>query len=183
MKRLLFLFIAFCLLVPPLAGCGDDHASTTAQSTSGTSGQDRAEADTDAADHTPRKRGKPSRPAQDRYETASKPATQHPEPLAASALYERFQQDAAAAEKQYTGKTLRVSGVVWKVDTKEDTRGKPYLTLKTGSMFGSVICFFDRAQIPELKALKAGGKILVTGRCSGQKAGVQNVHLTDCTLP
>jgi len=80
-------------------------------------------------------------------------------------------------------KVIRVSGTVWKVEAKEQDSGMPYVTLKTNSMFGSIICFFDKAQADKLsKALTPGKPATITGKCTGQKVGVQNVSLVDCTL-
>jgi len=94
-------------------------------------------------------------------------------------LYAAYQENEIAADAQYDGKVLKVTGVV--DDIGKDIMDTPYIVLTDGRLFalGGVQCFFNEQHEPELALLKKGEIVTVMGECTGY---LFNVSVEDCIL-
>jgi hypothetical protein len=96
-------------------------------------------------------------------------------------LFEAFEKDAAAAEKEYTNKLLRIEGKVWGtgvqgnrvyVDVSVPVSGNP-----------SIRCLFDAGAQAEVSGFKLGGEVTIQGQCVGiQGEDSARVTLESCTI-
>ncbi len=109
---------------------------------------------------------------------------------------------------KYEGKVIKVKGTVWKIMTKQEIEQthrykypeavqhptkknfflvdveRPYVTLKAGSLFTGVQCFFDKKFIPQLDKLAESRdlkekEITIVGKVTGK---FKNVFVEDCRL-
>lgn len=109
---------------------------------------------------------------------------------------------------KYEDKVIKIKGKVWKVMTKKEIEqthrhkypeavqhptkknfflvdvDKPYVTLKAGSLFTGVQCFFDKKFIPKLDELAESKdlkekEIIIVGKVKGK---FKNVFVEDCRL-
>jgi len=100
--------------------------------------------------------------------------------ITAPVLISEYEANEIAADQQYKGKTLTVTGQVDHVG--KDIIDSMYVTLKGRKEFGIVRaqCFFDDSWATRLSYLREGDTITIMGRCDG-KFG--NVLLKDCSFP
>lgn len=87
--------------------------------------------------------------------------------LTATDLIAAFDKDSAAANKQYLGKVVEVSGTVKSVE-KEDNIATVILG-KEGSL-ASVRCSMDSAFVPQATTIANGTAVTVKGHCTGYMA-------------
>lgn len=97
--------------------------------------------------------------------------------VTATKLYADYKANEISADNTYKGKLVEVSGTVDNIG--KDLFDKPYVSLKTGEIIGSVQCMLDDAAIAEASALAEGTKVTMQGRVSGL---LGNVLVKDCTL-
>ncbi|MDO8649145.1 MAG: hypothetical protein Q7R81_05180 [Candidatus Peregrinibacteria bacterium] len=103
-----------------------------------------------------------------------------PAPIAVSAvdLYAAYEANAIAADDQYDGKTLAVSGTVDSIG--KDILDTPYVALQTGNIIFSVQCMLsDDVEASQAATLSKGARITVVGRNSGK---LGNIILRDCVI-
>ena len=100
--------------------------------------------------------------------TSPTPETQSPAPVekiqvTAKELAAAFAADKTAAEKQYKGKIVRVSGVVVGVDI-----GTPYVTLTSGDANESgARCIFTSSVSSAIGDLETGQSVTIEGKVTG----------------
>jgi hypothetical protein len=90
-----------------------------------------------------------------------------PENIAAVPLAEIYEEDESAANDEYKGKTLRVSGKLEAMDTT--VGGKLYVDL-SGTDKTSIRCLFDsenKESLDSLVGLSPGDTLTITGVCDG----------------
>lgn len=76
-------------------------------------------------------------------------------------LADAFAKDTAAAEAEYTGKLVEITGRVTENYTMNLPDGS-HVSLE-GNEWGSVLCYFDDQQ----DLLEKGSEVVIRGRCSG----------------
>jgi len=100
----------------------------------------------------------------------------NPEPpvaviIPASKLFEAYKKSESDADLKYSGKRLRVQGIVDAAG--KSNRGIPYVRLKTGDLSSPVLCLFEEGEgdNPLLTGLTGGSSIAITGDCVGKMMG------------
>lgn len=99
----------------------------------------------------------------------SKPAeasNEPPVPVTAVKLLADYETDQSAADKQYKGKSLIVSGEVLSKETKQDGSAIVLINSKESSI-GSIQCLFTSEQAPNAAKLERGQQVSVKGTCAG----------------
>lgn len=110
--------------------------------------------------------------------TESKIADQAPaQKIAAVLLVSNYEANEVAADQNYKGKTLLVTGTV--DDIGRDIMKTLYLTLTGVGPLANVQCYFAQSHESQLAGLSKGMNVLVKGQCDGK---MMNVHLRGCTL-
>lgn len=100
-----------------------------------------------------------------------------PIPITALALASVYDDNEVAADQQYEGKELLVTG---KVESIATVFGSTYVTLKGKEMsLVSVQCFVDDSQKAAVAKLKKGTLATVQGTCDGKS---MNVELKNCVI-
>ncbi len=97
--------------------------------------------------------------------------------VTATKLYADYKANEISADNTYKGKLVEVSGTVDNIG--KDILDKPYISLKTGEIIGSVQCMLDDDAIAEAGALAEGTKVTMQGRVNGL---LGNVLVKNCTL-
>ena len=97
--------------------------------------------------------------------------------VTALALASAYEENEVAADQQYNGKNLLVTGKVESIDT---VLGSTSVTLKGKDMsIVSVQCFVDDSQKGAIAKLKKGQTATVQGVCDGKSL---NVELKNCVI-
>ena len=101
------------------------------------------------------------------------------ETVSALALSTAYNTNSVAADSQYKGKKLNITGVVDNID--EDITGEPYVTLEGNntSLFG-VQCMFGRGNQSAVVNLSPGQSVTLQGEVSGELIG--NVLVRGCSI-
>lgn len=100
--------------------------------------------------------------------------------VTAQELLEAYDENGVAADKQYKGKELQVTGTVGSIGT--DILDDAYITLKNEEdeyAIISVQCYFEKSEEDSIASLKAGDKVTVTGVCQGNNL---NIVLKKCNV-
>ena len=100
--------------------------------------------------------------------------------LTVEELLSAYQADGAAADAKFTNKTLKITGVVDRIEVK-DILDIHYITL-TGAekpLLQAVRCMFHREHGPELSQLTIGQTVTVQGKYDGS---IVNMSMRDCVL-
>ncbi len=98
--------------------------------------------------------------------------------VTAQELLEAYDENGVAADKQYKGKELQVTGTVGSIGT--DILDDAYITLENEEDEYAVIsvqCYFEKSEEDSIASLKAGDKVTVTGVCDGNNL---NIVLKKC---
>ena len=105
----------------------------------------------------------------------------------ANQLMAEYESNIVNADKEYTGKTVIVSGIISSFDKTNHDKNLCVL-LQSGEYFKAVQLNFSTSQTDSVAALSKGTNIKVIGKCSG-KSGKQlilfdgeNVMIEDCLL-
>jgi len=107
-----------------------------------------------------------------------------PEPIevmdvSAYSLYNEFDNNKIAAKEKYTGKIVRVSGIIESI--KESFWGTPYVALKADDWgLTTVDCYFSRDDASLLAGLSSGQSIIIKGTC--KEGGTLYVEVEDCSI-
>lgn len=92
-------------------------------------------------------------------------------------LYADYKANEISADNTYKGKLVEVSGTVDNIG--KDILDKPYISLKTDDIIGSVQCMLEDSAVTEASALAEGTKVTMQGRVSGL---LGNVIARECVL-
>jgi hypothetical protein len=98
-------------------------------------------------------------------------------PITARDLFRAYETNAIAADQQYKGKLLEVSGTVDSIG--KDILDSPYVTLSTDAYIFSVQCMLTRSDTSAAARLTPGRSITVIGRNAGK---LGNIILRDCSI-
>lgn len=93
-------------------------------------------------------------------------------------LWREYQENEVAADNQYKGKRLRVTGTV--VSVERDADGSPVLHLLSGNPIFRTMATLDRAFIPDAARLRKGDQVVV--RCIGAGLMMRMPQLEKCML-
>jgi len=96
----------------------------------------------------------------------------------ATFLYQTFRTDRTVADKKYRDKVIQVSGRVSRIE--QDDSGQVALILQGDpSRLSGIECLVHRSQIPDLRQLQFGQRVIVKGYGAGKKV---HVRLRGCLL-
>ena len=96
----------------------------------------------------------------------------------ATFLYQTFRSDHAVADEKYRDKVIQVSGQVTRIE--QDDSGQVALILQGDpSRLSGIECLVHRSQIPDLRQLQSGQRVIVKGYGAGKKV---HVRLRGCLL-
>jgi tRNA_anti-like len=96
--------------------------------------------------------------------------------IEATALFDAYTKDEAAANQKYTGKIIEVTGKVKEVTKTPDGAAKVNLEAAGDAMFG-VSCALDAKQV--VPAFAIGQNVTMKGKCDGFNLDVQ---LSTCVV-
>jgi len=85
--------------------------------------------------------------------------------ISAKDLYRAYKANEVAADNQYKGKILAVTGTVENIS--KDIFDNPYITLNIGEYFNSVNCNFSKNDNNIIARLNKKQKVTIIGRCDG----------------
>lgn len=80
-------------------------------------------------------------------------------------LYTAFESDEAAANDQYIGKIVEVTGTITEITA--DEQGAPVVLLASGSGMGGVLVTLEKDQKEKIDQQEVGGPITLKGVCTG----------------
>ncbi|MGA9047776.1 MAG: hypothetical protein WB588_02175 [Dehalococcoidia bacterium] len=98
-------------------------------------------------------------------------------PMSATALYNAYESNQVAADLEYKGKLLKVTGIVNRIGT--DLSNNPYVVISasTSDIFGVQCTYPQTLEYQQLLAtLRKGQTVTVTGRCTGYILNVLLEH-------
>ena len=95
--------------------------------------------------------------------------------IKANDLYQEYEANEIAADEEYKGKRIAVTGTIENIGN--DVLDKAYITLGT-TEFGTIQCYFTEKNV--VKNLSKGKSITIVGNCSGKTLG--NIILLDTIL-
>jgi len=97
--------------------------------------------------------------------------------ITASALFDKFEVDEAAANSMYLDKVILVSGSISSITGIGTNEAS--VTLETGSPLFGVSCSIDSENISSINDLKVGDHVKIKGWCTGM---LMDVVLNRCTI-
>lgn len=103
--------------------------------------------------------------------------TTAPIDISAPQLYAEYEENGVAADQNYKGKVLRVTGIVNSID--KDIMDNIYVALQGNDIIGDVQCFFSDDNANKAAQLKKGQKITVIGKCDGK---MMNIMMKGCIM-
>lgn len=103
-------------------------------------------------------------------DTSPSARAESPLQVSPSRIFADYEANEVAADVQYKGRLLALTGVVEQVG--KDLLDQPYLTLETGNPVFNVQCLFPHSSEPELAGLVKGQRITVEGRGKGKLGDV-----------
>jgi len=100
--------------------------------------------------------------------------------LTVDQLFFDYESDSAAADRKYTDNALQITGVVDRIEIREQL-GIFYITLTAEEtrLLEGVRCIFDPVHGSALRQLEVGQKVTVLGKYSGS---IIDISLRDCVL-
>lgn len=136
----------------------------------------------------PEAKARPARKPKARKKIKAEPAVEpEGEPVSAdfeltvNELLSAYETDDAAADAKFIGKALRITGVIDRIEIK-DNLDIYYIVLTTEAeknLLQSVRCTFTRKHGSELSQLEVGQKVTVQGKYDGS---IMNISLRNCIL-
>ena len=98
--------------------------------------------------------------------------------VSANALHSAYDSNELAADEQYRGKKLNITGTVYQIG--RDISGSPFVVIGGSGMLDGVQCIFPDAASRKIALLKKGDKVVVIGKIAGKVATW--VLVTDCAF-
>lgn len=90
--------------------------------------------------------------------------------ITAEELFEAFDNNEVAANRDYKGKEIKVTGIITEIGT--DAWGNAYVALETNDLFRDVKCYFDSDMLDAVAELSKHQTVTLTGVCKGLSADV-----------
>lgn len=155
-----------------LGGGGDDEATTASDSNSSESNESNAGSDDQNADSG----------ESDGNEADAEKADSGPKPVTvrAAVITKEFEENELAADGKYKDKTLKVTGVVDKIDADLFDGDQYILRIGAGTDFEIVTVNCNGMSTDELSTVNKGDKVTVLGEF--EDGGDLGVELDDCKL-
>lgn len=110
----------------------------------------------------------------------AKQAAKHAMPVKAKAILAEFEANEAAADLKYKGKTLKVTGIVDKIDTEFLDEDQYVIQIGGGSDFEIFTVNADDQSQADVASIKKGQKITVVGEF--EDGGDLGVELKNATI-
>lgn len=110
----------------------------------------------------------------------SKKSNSKPVKVQAKKILQEFEENEAAADGKYKGKTLQVAGVVDKIDTEFIDEDEYVVNVGTGTDFEFISVNCDDQASKDVASLKKGQQITVIG--DFEDGGDLGVELENCTI-
>ena len=98
--------------------------------------------------------------------------------VTATELYAAYKANEIAADDQYKGKTLEVTGIVDSIG--KDILDTPYIQLEGGNSFSGVQCMLSKDESSKAASVKKGQKITLQGRGDGK--ALLTPIIRDCVI-
>lgn len=99
--------------------------------------------------------------------------------ITAQELADAYQANEVAADEQYKGKQVTVTGRIKSIG-KDIFDKIPYVEIETSEQLTSIRCIFSSKDVNILSSLARGESIAISGTVRG--AGVISIHVEDCTI-
>jgi len=100
--------------------------------------------------------------------------------ITAEGLLAAYEKEGLAADKRFTNKVLKLTGIIAKVVINEiNNRYEIALSGGVEHELGDIQCTFGQSHVPELKQLETGQTVTVQGQYGGF---VTNILIKDCSL-
>lgn len=100
--------------------------------------------------------------------------------ISAEELFDAFHTNEVAAEQQYQGKYVKVTGVISNINSASTlTKANVLLTVDQG-VFGCVQCNFNQSDVQALANLKVGQSVTITGVCND--LATFNLIINNCKI-
>ncbi len=96
--------------------------------------------------------------------------------VSANDLWKAFSDNEVLAEKTYTGKNIKVTGVVSEINSGSFITTANVLLNVDNAMFSCVQCNFQKKDVDKLAELKKGQTVTIIGVCSDLDLNVQVVN-------
>jgi hypothetical protein len=100
--------------------------------------------------------------------------------VAVSQLWREYQDDAAAADRRYKGKTLRVTGTVTEVFPPDGAIRAITVHMEPAS--GNVVCCWFLSSDRAAAALRGGQSVTIKGSCEGLLPLAKEIRLKACEV-
>jgi len=97
--------------------------------------------------------------------------------ITAEQLFSAYQANEVAADQEYKGKNISITGKVKTVG--KDLLKTPYVSLETSNMFLGVQCMFSEKDTAKLAGLSKGDLVTISGTVKGSTI---NIIVEDCKL-
>lgn len=111
-------------------------------------------------------------------EVKSEPEIEYIE-VTANQLWQDFSDNEVAAEQKYTGKYVKVTGVVSEINSASTLISANVLLTVDDAMFSCVQCNFTKKNSEQLANLTKGQTVTIIGTCGDLNL---NVHINDCEI-
>jgi hypothetical protein len=99
-------------------------------------------------------------------------------PVTATQVMSDYSANEVAADAQYKGKLVEVSGTITTIG--KDILDTPYIALSTGgNSFFSIQCMFEKSDQAQLATLSKDTRIILRGRVSGK---LGNIIIRECSV-
>lgn len=158
-----------------LGGGGEDETTTASDSSSeagDNSGSDESNSDSNDKDADS---GEEKAPKPEKAEAGPKPVA-----VTAATIIKEFEENELAADSKYKDKSLKVTGVVEKIDADLFDGDKYILQLGAGTDFEIVTVNCNDMSTDELSTINKGDKVTVIGEFDD--GGDLGVEVSDCKL-
>ena len=99
--------------------------------------------------------------------------------VTANQLWQDFSDNEVAAEQKYTGKYVKVTGVVSEINSASTLISANVLLTVDDAMFSCVQCNFTKKNSEQLANLTKGQTVTIIGTCGDLNL---NVHINDCEI-
>lgn len=100
--------------------------------------------------------------------------------MTAKELRDAFDKNEVEAEEKYTGKNVRVTGIISDINSADSWSSANVLLEADGSYYGCVQCNFDSSNSPALTYLKIGQTVTIEGVCG--KIQTFNLMIKSCKV-
>lgn len=99
--------------------------------------------------------------------------------VSAEELWQAFSDNEVLAEQTYTGKHIKVTGIVSEINSKDFLSSANVLLKVDNALFSCVQCNFNTTNSSQLANISKGQQVTIVGVCGDLSL---NVHVNDCKI-